>query len=159
MERLTKLSSKGDRYVSAIGSGAGCWTQIVNRLAAYENTGISPEKVEIMRETKSDAQFMLTELCRFCDYDRLEELAKAEKEGRVEVLPCKLGTTVYCVGTPCGDCVCFNEPMTEAMLQTCRNCERKEIVTCSFDHELIPEFGKTVFLTREEAEASMRKEG
>lgn len=45
MERLTKPSRHGDRYVSAIGSGAGCWGEIVNRLAAYENTGLEPEEI------------------------------------------------------------------------------------------------------------------
>lgn len=66
-----------------------------NRLAAYEATGLEPEEVEIMRESKADAQFMLTELCRLCDYDRLEELARAEHEGRLVVLPCKVGEYVY----------------------------------------------------------------
>ena len=72
--------------------------EVVARLAAYEDTGLEPEEVEIMRETKADAQFMLTELCRLCDYDRLEELAKADKDGRLVVLPCKVGDTVWYIG-------------------------------------------------------------
>lgn len=71
--------------------------KVWERLKAYEDTGLAPEEVEIMRETKSDAQFMLTELCRFCDYDRLEELAKAEKEGRLVVLPCKINEPIYII--------------------------------------------------------------
>lgn len=59
MERLTKLSRHGDRYVSAIGSGAGCWGEIVNRLAAYENTGLEPEYIT---ELLADANAMHAEL-------------------------------------------------------------------------------------------------
>ena len=69
----------------------------LERLSAYEETGLEPGEVETMRESKADAQFMLTELCRLCDYDRLEELAKADKEGRVLTPPCNVGQTVYFV--------------------------------------------------------------
>ena len=37
MERLTKLAKSGGRYVSAIGTGYGCWGRIIERLAFYEN--------------------------------------------------------------------------------------------------------------------------
>lgn len=49
MERLTKPSKNGTRYVSAIGSGYGCWGEIIARLAAYEDTGLSPEEIEAMK--------------------------------------------------------------------------------------------------------------
>lgn len=49
MERLTKPSKRNPgHYVSAIGSGYGAWPQIINRLAAYENTGLEPEEVEAL---------------------------------------------------------------------------------------------------------------
>lgn len=63
------------------------WTEALEKLAAYEDTGLTPEEVEIMRENKADAQFMLAELCGFCDYDRLCDLAQADKDGRLVVLP------------------------------------------------------------------------
>ena len=37
MERLTKMAKNGGRYVSAIGTGYGCWGRIINRLALLEN--------------------------------------------------------------------------------------------------------------------------
>ena len=48
MERLTKpaVHKTGNKYVSAIGSGHGAWPQIIQRLAAYENTGLEPEEIE-----------------------------------------------------------------------------------------------------------------
>ncbi|MEA4869917.1 MAG: hypothetical protein VB062_04685 [Christensenella sp.] len=35
-------------------------------------------------------------------FDRLRELASAEREGRVVVLPCKVGDTVWCLRNYCG---------------------------------------------------------
>jgi len=52
MERLTKPSLRGDRYVSAIGSGCGCWGKIIERLAAYENTGLEPEEIGTLQAYK-----------------------------------------------------------------------------------------------------------
>lgn len=49
MERLTKQSKRNsNHYVSAIGSGHGAWPEIINRLAAYENTGLEPEEIEAL---------------------------------------------------------------------------------------------------------------
>ena len=49
MERLTKKSRRYPyKFVSAIGSGYGAWPQIIDRLAAYENTGLEPEEVEAL---------------------------------------------------------------------------------------------------------------
>ena len=66
-------------------------------------------------------------------------------------LPCKVGTKVYALATPCGGCEHYNLSL-EQSLKICRNCEKREIAECTFDNELIDEFGKTVFLTREDAE-------
>ena len=45
MERLTKRGARKNGYVSAVGSGLGCWGKIIGRLAAYENTGLTPDDV------------------------------------------------------------------------------------------------------------------
>ncbi len=45
MERLTKRGTRKNGYVSAIGSGVGCWEKIIDRLAAYEDTGLEPNDV------------------------------------------------------------------------------------------------------------------
>lgn len=45
MERLTKRGTRKNGYVSAIGSGFGCWGKIIDRLADYEDTGLGPEEV------------------------------------------------------------------------------------------------------------------
>lgn len=72
-------------------------------------------------------------------------------ENGVIVLPAAIGVKVWCLAQPCGGCACYNEPMKEEFIEVCRNCDKREIIECDFDYDLIPEFGKTVFATREEA--------
>ena len=68
----------------------------------------------------------------------------------------KVGTKVYALATPCGGCEHYNLSL-EQSLKICRNCEKREIAECTFDNELIDEFGKTVFLTREDAEKKLEE--
>ena len=92
MKRLT-VGREDGRWAIANHEGASPTEQmmkildVINQLAAYEDTGLTPEEVETMRESKADAQFMLTELCKLCDYDRLCELAQADKDGKLVVVP------------------------------------------------------------------------
>lgn len=53
-------------------------------LRAYKATGLTPEEIDMDHE----AAEQLRRLCRDCDLDRLEELAEADKDGRLVVLPC-----------------------------------------------------------------------
>ena len=55
----------------------------VERLADYEDTKLTPEKIDMDHE----AAEQLRRLCRDCDIDRLEELAEADRAGRLVVLP------------------------------------------------------------------------
>lgn len=57
--------------------------QLYSALAAYEDTRREPEEIDMDHE----AAEQLRHLCRNCDIDRLEELAEADKNGRVVVLP------------------------------------------------------------------------
>lgn len=59
----------------------------------YEDTGLEPEKV--LPKDKADEIALklmrLADLESICGYTRLRELAEADKEGRVAVLPCEVG--------------------------------------------------------------------
>lgn len=57
-------------------------------LRVYEDTKLTPEEIDMDHE----AAEQLRRLCRDFDLDRLEELVKADKDGRLAVLPLKLGT-------------------------------------------------------------------
>ena len=60
----------------------------VDRLAAYEDTGMTPGEVHSLW---GEWNAMMRVLNSIGSYDRLRELAEADKEGRVAVLPCKVG--------------------------------------------------------------------
>lgn len=94
MERLTKRDTDGQAMMDCEKCEADwtgkhgkpmadctalyCRNRLLDRLAEYEDT----------EET-------LRQLCRNCDLERLEKLAEADKDGRVVILPCKVGDTVW----------------------------------------------------------------
>ena len=84
--------------------------------------------------------------------DHLRDLLQAEKDGRLVVLPCKVGDHVWADGRE-AIVVWFFGYKTERYLhaQFFDNAEYTDIP--------FYEIGKTVFLTREEAEATLAKEG
>lgn len=63
--------------------------QLYSALAAYEDTGMTPESVEAL--TLSMMGKAIAEIKEFngLPVDRLRELAEADKDGRLVVLPCK----------------------------------------------------------------------
>ena len=84
--------------------------------------------------------------------DRLRELAKADREGRCVVLPAKPDQTIY-QWRKGDDC-----PSVSRLDGVQINADG-EITYPIWNGYLIPEdFGKTVFLTRGEAEAALRRE-
>lgn len=49
MDRLTHWN--GAKYV--LPQGHGVWRQIAERLAAYENTGLEPEEIEVLKVSQA----------------------------------------------------------------------------------------------------------
>ena len=136
--------------------------KLIERLAAYEDTGLTPE--EVLPKDKADEIALklmrLADLERLCSYDRLRELAEADKDGRVVVLPCKVGDTVWIVGTVrklysakvrtffCGHPSAVRGDDDGGHIHMIRTTE------CDIPMQ---EFGKTVFLSREEAEKALQE--
>ena len=88
MERLTYFK---DGYWRVNFSGVQYQADFVDRLAAYEDTGLYPESVEALKLSMMGKE--ISEITEFdgLPIDRLRELAEADKDGRVVVLPCKVG--------------------------------------------------------------------
>ena len=80
--------------------------------------------------------------------DRFRQLAKADKDGRLAVLPCKVGDTVYF--TLLGKII-------EKQVFSIVSFSNSTRIYCSGTSEYFrPEdIGKTFFLTREEAEKAL----
>ncbi|NCE63705.1 hypothetical protein D1159_03705 [Pseudoflavonifractor sp. 524-17] len=140
MERLT------------IKSIFGGWTihvprqEAIDRLAAYEDTGLSPETVSDPLERftyfyRTVEGLDLVDPVHFGAFvDRVKRWQQAEKDGRLMVLPVKEGAKIYRVR--------FNFD---------GNCY--EIIEKDFDLGFFRpgDFGRIIFRTREEAEAALKK--
>lgn len=82
MKRLTIRNSDG-----SVSQPNGLkWAEALERLAAYEDTGLEPEEVDKLTKDWSD---LCTVLGECGGIDALRELAEANKNGRLAVLPRK----------------------------------------------------------------------
>ena len=66
-----------------------CRNRLLDRFAAYEDTGLTPE--EIKAPFTEDTMINLAAQALGVEPSRLRELAEADKDGRCVVLPCKVG--------------------------------------------------------------------
>lgn len=65
--------------------------RLVERLAAYEDTGLTPEQCAEYAKADREGRYIVLRDAAREGVKRLRELAKADKEGRVAVLPCAVG--------------------------------------------------------------------
>ena len=162
MERLTKHSKQTSHEngiccthfcgPECIGVGGNCamnckWEEAAwSRLAAYEDTGLTPEEFleDMIGEQKASEAL-----------DRFRQLVKADRDGRLVVLPCKVGQRVF------------------ALLDTDKHISECEVKQIGMGNKIgfiglepigargreygisLNGFGKTVFRTREEAENAL----
>ena len=89
MERLTYRDKDGFPMMKKRG---GFKQGGVERLAAYEDTHMMPADVMSMRMDMA----IITALLHDCDVDRMRELAEADKEGRLFLLPLEPGRSMLC---------------------------------------------------------------
>jgi hypothetical protein len=114
----------------------------INRLAAYEDTGLEPE--DFKRSFDEGALLKLTGQFLGVTPDCLRELAQADREGRCVVLPCEVGDTIWMIVTK----------RPKISMPEFSFIKRSRLSWLNIERVLI-DFGKTVFLTREEAEAAL----
>lgn len=168
MERLTEWNESSHKHAyyprcfKEPCYGGGCKIKdcpfeiaVCERLAAYEDTGLTPE--EIKAPFTEDAMINLAAQALGVEPSRLRELAEADKDGRVVVLPCKVGQRVF------------------ALMDMDKHISECEVTQIGMGNEIgfiglepigargreygvaLNGFGKTVFLTREEAEKALEE--
>ena len=137
-----------------------CRNRLKDRLAAYEDSECEPE--EVLPKDKADEIALnlmrLADLESLCSYTRLRELAEADKDGRVVVPPCKVGDKLYEV----------TGRKTISVYKV--KAIRVELFGLFIEWDIVEgfvwqslaginagEIGKTVFLTREEAEKALQE--
>lgn len=98
--------------------------------------------------------------------DKLAEYEDLEEQGRLLKLPCKVGDTVYCIFNRYTRCTFSNEEFDEYSCQGCEyECDSKkenyvqDMKAYSLDWIVtnLKNFGKTVFLTKSEAESKLKE--
>ena len=100
---------------------------------------------------RNDLERALSALGRI-PVERIEEICDAERDGRCVVLPCKVGDTVYKIAQG----MSLYKPGFIPYVVEVEPKSLSEICQWVEDGYYL---GKTVFLTREEAEAALAKEG
>lgn len=163
MERLTQRLRTGEVLMASEYEEKYTeqeWISVLqDRLAAYEDTRLTPEEINDLasvREISPEAEYAINKhagtiierldklLAQTDDDVRLRELAEADKDGRLVVLPCKVGDTVYRLfaGNP-------DNPVI-ATLKINTVAEAVKLIGKMGMHKYIG-----TFLTREEAEAAL----
>lgn len=135
MERLTEYESIAGHTHAII---TGDLDKAIMRLAAYEDTGLKPEEVHSMYGEWGAMMAALNSIGG--GYGRLRELAEADKDGRLVVLPCEVGTATYYIHYPIAVYPDESEP----------EIKRGIFTLCDLDR-----VGHSVFLTHDEAEKAL----
>ena len=123
---------------------------LYGRLKAYEDTGLTPE--EIKAPFTEDAMINLAAQALGVEPSRLRELAEADKDGRMVVLPCKVGDGLW---TFCSHPVEQVYSFTVTDISTLNGRTLLNTSRCGVMDAR--DVGKTVFLTREEAKKALQE--
>ena len=146
MERLTERWGEDDVWVKDHD-----YVTAAYRLAAYEDTGLTPERCAEFARADAEGRYIVMRDAEQEGVARLRELVEADKDGRLAVLPCKVGDTVYWVhGAVITECKVYRVQKNRNGLYICLKSKKSH---GAFRTDL--SIGKTVFLTREEAEKAL----
>lgn len=129
------------------GAASPFWQKQIKKLAEELSAALLAERAEQARIAKRRA-----EIADGIPLDRLEEICQAEHEGRCVTLPVKVGQTVY---------VLLDEQIYETEIY---HIDLWDHTTPTFWSKVGDQavdryeksFGKTIFLTREAAEAALK---
>ena len=164
------------RHTMRLSDGRACFVpqlsghtnkEVCESLAAYEETGLEPEEIQAIAglasencaKTADAIDKLLQDDAELKSYrelgpiDRLRELAKADREGRCVVLPCKKGDTVWRI---------VHDAAPHITKDRCTDIkyENRDIWVHLIGDRVMGgwNFGKLLFLTRAEAEVALRME-
>lgn len=115
------------------------------RLREYERTGLTPEEVTQLVKDWSTQSTIIGECGGIA---RIRELAEADVDGRVVVLPCKVGDTVYFS--------LLGRSIEKRVVTVIIGQGSRTVYCAETSLRFQPcDIGKTVFLAREEAEKAL----
>ena len=156
MERLTFEGNFCDitqcRDSACKQDGTCTQKEVWKRLKAYEDTGLTPERCAEFARADAEGRYIVMRDAEQEGVARLRELAEADKDGRVVVLPCRQGDELW---TYCNHPVKRVYSFTVSDVSTLNG--RTVLNTLGLGTIRPEDIGKTVFLTREEAEKALQE--
>ncbi len=136
-ELHTERLDYGSEYLPLIDCALQC--------AAYEKTGLTPEDLAVVQKNLLEISL-----------NRLHDILAAERAGRLVVLPCKVGDTVYLDDGRGKDTaeVDYFQVYKDKVILSWVQYERSPECTKLWDFDEVDcnEIGKTIFLASEEVE-------
>ena len=121
--------------------------KILNRLAAYEDTGLEPEQVMGLKNFTQGGIHKVGD-----GWKHVQDLLQAGQDGRLVGPPCKVGDAVYWL---------HNDVITECRVHRVQMnrtglfiCLKSKVSHGAFRVDIC--LGKTVFLTRQEAALALK---
>jgi len=154
VERLTHIDNKGwyisDQSVAYDERRRG---KEVDLLAAYEDTGLTPEEIVTLQASFQELK------------KEAVPLMQAKIEERLVELPCKVGTSVWAISAYCKQ---YNPPIKGHVSKFVLHDDELMYLEALIWMDLgegekdygysTDSFGKIIFLTREEAEAALKEQ-
>ena len=112
--------------------------------------------VEVLENENIDDDYDLSlDKCIIYGMEELKQYRIAEEQGLLLRLPCKIGRKVFyvqkCLAPSCKECKGF------LRVDNCYCQYKARIFEQEFDYRHLKAFGKSVFLTKEEAEQALAK--
>ena len=128
-------------------------------LRAYRATGLTPERCAEFARADAEGRYIVMRDAKQEGVARLRELAEADKDGRLVVLPVKpvltpiISSMLYIIED--GDI--YEDALYESVVGMSENGEMNVVYTTLSDQITFEQadIGKTVFLTHEEAEKAL----
>ncbi len=153
MERLTnkrEADAQREEYERRLANGypRNIPEERYLRLAAYEDTGLTPERCAEFARADAEGRYIVMRDAEQEGVARLRELAEADRAGRLVVLPCKVGDTIYHISK-------VRTSHFEDDKIIIDDEGRLKIYEMPFSLIHLPYIGKSYFLTREEAEKAL----
>lgn len=127
--------------------------QVWERLKQFEDAVQTPENFYKMY---GELCLLESALKNYGSHDRMKELAEADKDGRVVILPCKVGDMVYFVNAkPILEFTVVGYAVDETGISWVYS-EHVDKTGHTYERTFSPDrIGKTTFLSREEAEKAL----
>ena len=147
MERYTWREEDGDAYTNYIRPA------VVERLAKYEDL-----EEQCIAENQCGIRELLLKWKEFFgDIAELYDYRKAEEQGLLLRLPCKVGDGVYILAGSFG--TFYEKDICDGFYMGNNGILQVKVKNHKGNHGTYGIMGKTVFLTREEAEAALAEKG